>query len=277
MGFVFNFIKFFNELLTLPFDISIRIFGQKLFANTPDRILALFFWKFKILERHELGILKKIIQKEMIVIDIGANIGLYTSILSKLVGDKGKVFAFEPDPNNFRLLKKCITTNNLRNVTLEQKAISNHSHQGYLYQSGYNSGDNRIYKSNNNFKKTIIDIITLDNYFKKIPKINFIKMDVQGSENLAFMGMQKIILKNKNITIFSEFCPTLLKKCGSTPKDFLKNLIISNLNIYTISSNKKIIKIYDNNINSICKIKGYVNILITNNNFNNNTYEELVR
>ena len=49
MGFVFNFIKFFNELLTLPFDISIRIFGQKLFANTPDRILALFFWKFKIL------------------------------------------------------------------------------------------------------------------------------------------------------------------------------------------------------------------------------------
>ena len=43
-----------------------------------------------------------------------------------------------------------------------------------------------------------------------------------------------------------------------------------NLNIYIIpSNNKKIIKINDNNINSICKIKGYVNLLITNNNFNN--------
>ena len=270
MGFIFNFIKFFNEILTLPFDISIRIFGQKLFANTPDRVLALFFWKFRILESHELDILKKIISKKMIVIDIGANIGLYTSILSKLVGDKGKVFAFEPDPNNFRLLKKCITKNNLCNVTLERKAISNNSHQGYLYQSGYNSGDNRIYKSNNNFRKIIIDTITLDSYFKEIPKVNFIKMDIQGSEYLAFQGMQKIIFKNKNITIFSEFCPTMLKRCGSIPKVFLKNLILNNLNIYIIpSNNKKIIKINDNNINSICKIKGYVNLLITNNNFNN--------
>jgi len=270
MKFFKLFAKLINLIFILPFDISVRIEGVRLFANKPDRILALILWKFKLLEGFEINLLKKIIYEGMTVIDIGANLGLYTSILSKLVGKKGKVFAFEPDPNNFRLLKKCIIKNNLGNVVLEQKAISSNTHKGYLYQSIYNSGDNRIYESKDYFKKTLVEIITLDEYFKKIPEVNFIKMDVQGSEYLAFLGMKELISKNNNLIIFSEFCPELLINCGSAPQDYIKDLILNNLNIYLIISNRKILKnISENDLDFIYKIKSYVNLFIAKNKFDN--------
>ena len=52
----------------------------------------------------------------MIVIDIGSNIGLYTILLANLTGKDGKVFSFEPEPNNFRLLRKSIYANKITNV-----------------------------------------------------------------------------------------------------------------------------------------------------------------
>ena len=53
-----------------------------------------------------LNILKQNIYQGNTVLDIGANIGYYTLIMSKLVGSTGKVYAFEPEPKNFEILKK---------------------------------------------------------------------------------------------------------------------------------------------------------------------------
>ena len=58
------------------------------------------------------------------VIDLGANIGYYTCILAKLVGKDGKVFAFEPDPRNLKLLEKNIKVNEYNNVVIVDKAVS---------------------------------------------------------------------------------------------------------------------------------------------------------
>ena len=58
------------------------------------------------------------------IIDVGASIGIYTIFFAKMVGEKGKVYAFEPEPNNFELLKKNIAINGFKNVILENKAVS---------------------------------------------------------------------------------------------------------------------------------------------------------
>ena len=57
------------------------------------------------------------------VIDVGANVGWYTVIASKLVGKKGRVIAFEPEPVNFAILKKNVLANGCENVILELKAL----------------------------------------------------------------------------------------------------------------------------------------------------------
>ena len=71
-----------------------------------------FTWKWKLemlfhnYEKETTELFKKIIKPGMTVIDIGAHIGYFTRLFSKLVGEKGKVFAFEADPINFSFLKR---------------------------------------------------------------------------------------------------------------------------------------------------------------------------
>ena len=68
------------------------------------------------------ALVKRIVRNGDIVVDIGAHIGYYTLIFARLVGPKGKVFAFEPEPNNFNLLIKNIKINGYKNIIPVQKA-----------------------------------------------------------------------------------------------------------------------------------------------------------
>ena len=79
--------------------------GHKMFLDSED---SLNLSINGIYEENETALIKKEIEQGNIVLDIGANIGYYTLIVAKLVGKNGKVFAFEPDPTNFALLKKIL-------------------------------------------------------------------------------------------------------------------------------------------------------------------------
>jgi len=116
-----------------------------------------------------------------VVVDIGANIGYYTLIFARLVGEQGRVFAFEPDPANFSLLAKNVAVNNYHNVELIQKAVSDQTGNARLYLSPKSTVDHRIYSSNDNRKFIDVEAVRLDDYFlDNNGKIDFIKMDIQG-------------------------------------------------------------------------------------------------
>jgi FkbM family methyltransferase len=85
-------------------------------------------WDFE-----ETKFLKKIIKKGDTVIDVGANIGYYTLLFSKLVGKEGKIYAYEPLPENFKLLKKNIFINKYKNIVLINRALSNKEKNAKLY------------------------------------------------------------------------------------------------------------------------------------------------
>lgn len=172
-----------------------------------------------------LNILKQNIHLGNTVLDIGANIGYYTLIMSKLVGSTGKVYAFEPEPKNFEILKKNIELNKLDNVILEQKALSNIDGVTYL-QLSKDSGQHRL--SDHGVK---VESITLDSYFGG--GIDFIKMDAEGSEYKIFKGM-KNALKNKNLKIVTEFYFKLL----DNPTAFFNDLE-ERFKLYDIRDNMK--------------------------------------
>ena len=72
----------------------------------------------------ETQLVQELVRSGDTVIDIGANVGYYTLLFSELVGETGRVIAFEPDPNNFALLERNVLGNGCRNVTLVPKAVA---------------------------------------------------------------------------------------------------------------------------------------------------------
>jgi len=225
----------------------VEIEGRKMFLG--DDIFALSI--NKIWEPRETLTVKKYVKKGDLVIDIGANIGYYTLLFAQLVGPNGKVYAFEPDPINFAVLKKNIEINNYKNVILIQKAVSNSNTMTKLYLSKSHA-ENRIFDSTSDGMPDYIEIetIKLDEFFKnKNEKINFIKMDVEGTEILIVQGMLDFLHKQDNLKIMTEFYPKLIKKLGVEPAEYLKLVSESGFKIYDINKNihddsSKLIKKY---------------------------------
>ena len=112
----FKLVRIFANRMTAPIknDFAI-VMGNKMFLDPQDSLLLSING---IYEEFETELVSKEISKNDVVVDIGANIGYYTLIFAKLVGENGKVFAFEPDPSNFALLKKNVELNGFRNVVL---------------------------------------------------------------------------------------------------------------------------------------------------------------
>lgn len=201
-------------------DISVPGVGNfKMYLDDRD---SLRLSVFGIYEEFEVGLLPREITPGDIVVDVGANIGYYSIIFSKLVGAQGKVYAFEPDPVNFSILKKNIELNKCTNVVLEQKALSNKTGKITLYVSEENRGDHRIYDSGDARKTVEIEAVRLDDYLTtRAPHgVNFIKMDVQGAEVAVLEGARDVLRRSAALTMFSEFWPFAITKARRNPREF---------------------------------------------------------
>ncbi len=170
----------------------------------------------------EIGYLKKIIAPGDLILDIGANIGFYSKILSKCTGKYGKVHSFEPDPMNYQHLKN--NTHNLVNVILNNKAASDKTGQLTIYKSKDLNVDHRTYPVDDFQSTEIIDAIAIDDYVNGEWKVSVIKMDIQGFEVSALKGMEKTIKANPEIKLLLEFWPHGLHAAGSSVAQFCETI-----------------------------------------------------
>jgi FkbM family methyltransferase len=188
-------------------------------------------------DKEEIGLLQKNIRKGDTVLDIGANIGFYTKLFSGLAGDSGKVYAFEPDPTNFKYLEK--NTRGLKNVVLYNKAVSDHTGTITLYKSTMLNVDHKTYASGEFSEKHEIPCVAIDDLLPN-KKIDFIKIDIQGYEYYAFKGMNEILSNSPGLTIVSEFFPYGIKQSGVTLQDFLVFFSEKGFNVTLIGGERTI-------------------------------------
>ena len=200
----------------------VEIEGRKMYLDDGD---ALFLSINGIHEKIITNLIKKEIHSGDVVLDIGAHIGYYTLQFANLVGSTGKVYAFEPEPKNFELLKKNVQINKHDNVVLIQKIVSDKDGIVEFFISKFDSIGNKLFKSNEAGSSIKIESTTLDEYFKDLKKkIDFIKMDIQGGEGKAILGMKNLLKENKNLKIIQEWWPDALKQNHANPEDHLKFL-----------------------------------------------------
>src|SRR3989304_10413899 len=201
--------SFFYHHLKPSGIILIDVQGSKMYVDSRDIGVAPFLLEWGFYEKYETELFKKLVKKRMVVLDIGANIGYYTLIAAHLVGDEGKVFAFEPDPYNYNLLCKNIEVNGYRNVIPVRKAVFSKSGKMELFLDKSNLGGHSLSEANVDKGASImVEITSLDEYFENTNhKIDVIKMDVQGSEMEVLNGMTNIINQNEKLEIITEFWP----------------------------------------------------------------------
>jgi FkbM family methyltransferase len=183
----------------------------------------------------EIELLKKHIKPGDTVLDIGANIGFYATILSDIVGEKGKIHCFEPDTNNYNHLKK--TTTSYKNIIINNKAVGPKTEKLKIYTSKELNVDHRTYKPEEYDQEIEIDAISIDDYLKG-EKVDFIKMDIQGFEMEAMKGMKETLKKNPKAKMISEFWPYGLRKAGSSVTEYYKLLQNLNFNIELLKNEK---------------------------------------
>lgn len=211
--------------------------GHKMFLDSKDSLSLSIYESYEPLETE---LVKREIKRGNVVLDLGANIGYYTLIFAKLVGEEGKVFAFEPDPTNFALLEKNVEMNGYKNVMLIQKAVSNKAGKLKLYLSEDSMGDHTIFNLYEGCKFIEIEAIRLDDYFKNYDgKIDFIKIDTEGAEEQAIQSMFNLLKKNKTVKILTEFFPIGLKGSDIDPAEYLKTLLKLGFKLYHINELEK--------------------------------------
>jgi FkbM family methyltransferase len=180
----------------------------------------------------ERQLLRNVLSAGSVVVDAGANIGIYSQFLSRCVGPTGVVHAFEPSPENFKRLQSA--TWKLKNVRLSQAAVGECSGRSRLYLSDKLNVDHRTYTTEESRRTVPIDIIALDDYFKPGQRVDLIKMDIQGYELHALRGATRVLADNSDLKLLIEFWPYGLKQAGINWVQLLdtlqdKNMLVSEI------------------------------------------------
>ena len=241
-----------------------EVFGNKLFLSKKG--LGLTVSHYGTYEKSESKIMEEEIKVGNIVVDVGANIGLHTLNMARIVGNTGQVFAFEPDPSNFKILEKNVKVNNYQNIILEQKAVGDKHGRTTLYQSD-NPGNHRLFPLTKQAKGQIqVELTSLDKYFTDsnlANKINFIKIDVEGFEFSVLKGMKNILKNNKKIKILFENMQINTIQAGFTPIKVLNYLTSYDFKLFCLDERtKKLLHVSNNEeILKLCAtLNNYISI-----------------
>lgn len=209
-----NYSKYFILKLKTKNGIIIRdVQGSKMFLNLNDRGISRDLALDRIREPESTKIIHDEIKEGSIVVDIGANIGYYALMESRLVSKKGKVYAIEPSPNNFYFLKRNISLNNYNNIETFQIGIGDKKGTAKMYISAHSNLNSLVSQRNREIIKTInINLTTLDDFFKNKKYPDFIRMDVEGYEYNIIKGMKNTLEAKKPLELFIELHPHIMKK-----------------------------------------------------------------
>jgi FkbM family methyltransferase len=173
----------------------------------------------------ETAFVRKHLRKGEVFLDIGANIGWFTLLASTIVGETGSIFAFEPRPETAEHLRQTIEANLLSDrIALRQCGLADAEGVAFINSAfeTNNPGGSFVlpHPAGGDMESAPIALRTLDSF--KFEKVDFIKMDVEGSEMKVVKGGMRTISRCRPI-ILSEINPSaLVQVSGATPDDFLR-------------------------------------------------------
>lgn len=172
------------------------------------------------LERGTRILVENLVRPGDIVVDVGANIGLFSLAAAKKMNMCGHVYAFEPFPITADYARKNIKLNSLSSfVSVSQYAVSNKIGEGQLYL-GTCSGHHSLYPltAENNEERFVVPKVTLDHVLSDVSCVDLLKIDVEGAELDVLEGAAEIVRRSRDIVMIVEFGASHVERAGCTPE-----------------------------------------------------------
>jgi FkbM family methyltransferase len=169
---------------------------------------------------------KEMVRSGDICFDLGANLGWYTTLMSRLCGPNGQVHAFEPVPFIFEQLQKNVTlSKGLSNCCLNNIAVSNSEGKTSMHVfTGLPNGHSSLSAMNRaDFSKFECRMSTVNQYIaeQSIREVDFVKCDIEGAELLALRGATRLFKQKVPPVWIIEISKETLRGFGNLPNEII--------------------------------------------------------
>ena len=226
--------------LRLPFtDRQFNIYGDE-----KDKSIFYGISLSNVYEVHIMNLFSKIIRPNSVCLDVGANIGCMSLAMGTLA-PAGRIYSFEPSVSNYHYLIHNIYANNINNVECLNLGVLDENRKVLFNDINHGGGWSHIGVESSSATQHEITCVKLDDWVKTkdIKKINFIKMDIEGSEIKALRGALSILEKFKPDLIieFNSYC--LSELSNENTEDFYSLLKTVYPSIYVINHDSSLIEV----------------------------------
>lgn len=247
--------------------MAIRVHGEQ------DQHVSRRLREQGIWEPYESALLLDFLTPGDVFVDVGANIGYFSLLAASRVGPGGAVFAFEPDPDNFRLLGESLALNGLQaRVHASRAGLAAADGEALLYLSEDNLGDHQLFATGEERRSTAVKLLRGADYLApRTRRLDLLKIDTQGSEYGVVAGLMPLLRAlARKPRIIIELTPLSLRQCGSSGRALVALLaqleqpmwIIDHLEHRLVASSAAELASWCDNVDAVAGDAGFMNILV---------------
>jgi len=263
-----------TQLTPIPLRIPELAHELALFVHDArDRVISPRLRAEGIWEPFETRLIMSLLEPGQVFVDVGANLGYFSVLAASCVGPAGKVFAFEPETDNYNLLRRNIEHNNYAGVIrAEMAGLSEQDEAGQLFLSDDNLGDHQVFDVAGTRTSTHIRLLCGSEYLRpRTQHVHFFKIDTQGSEWAVVRGLMPM-LRGQLLParILVELTPLSLRQAGASGRQLIETLaelqqpfwIVDHIEHQLVCSTADALATWCDNVDACTGDAGFMNILV---------------
>ncbi|MCB1689501.1 MAG: FkbM family methyltransferase [Halioglobus sp.] len=255
------------QIPNLPQRLQLYVHGEQ------DKFVSRRIREEGIWEPYETELMLDLLRPGDVFVDVGANIGYFSVLAASVVGEEGAVFAFEPDPDNFRLLQANAVLNSQQHcITSVPAALSDTTGKGRLFLATDNLGDHQVYEGEEARPSVPIALYQGSEFLKsRLQRLDLLKVDTQGSEFHVIAGLMTLLLSLQHKPrIIIELTPYSLREAGASGRQLIELLaklgqplwIIDHIDHSLHGCTVEELAVWCDNWDRVPEDRGFINILV---------------
>jgi FkbM family methyltransferase len=197
-----------RRAVDLTDTVSAETEAGALYLPRADRYVTPTLVETGVWEEQETAFLREHLRPGATFLDIGAHVGYFSCLAGRLVGPRGLVVAFEPNPRNYELLLANLWRNRLGNAVAFPWAVSDSTGFADLYLDAANTGNHRLAPLPDSGEQAVsVRTVALDELAVLRPPVDVVKIDTQGYDDLVLRGMPALLAQSPDAVLLVEFWP----------------------------------------------------------------------